>query len=183
MKLVTSENKFVKVWDAEKRDLLVELQTLSPIERCVFSTCNAYILGLEKISSVGFSIWNSATWQKLDIKICLDTCLTCKGSFQITTILSNINDHDTSLFYHFHLPTDEIVVVAGGGLYKDSFIWKSRNCVFIPISSNGLLKIGCSRICACTKIPVFCLPPGPADENKGSRPSLIALQTELLSLY
>ena len=25
--------------------------------------------------------------------------------------------------------------------------------------------------------------PGPADENKGSRPSLIALQTELLLLY
>ena len=45
------------------------------------------------------------------------------------------------------------------------------------------LKIGYSRICACTKIPVFCLPPGPADENKGSRPSLIALQTELLLLY
>ena len=47
----------------------------------------------------------------------------------------------------------------------------------------GNLKIGYSRICACTKIPVFCLPPGPADENKGSRPSLIALQTELLLLY
>ena len=45
------------------------------------------------------------------------------------------------------------------------------------------LKIGYSRICACTKIPVFCLPPGSADENKGSRPSLIALQTELLLLY
>ena len=44
------------------------------------------------------------------------------------------------------------------------------------------LKIGYSRICACTKIPVFCLPPGPADENKGSRPSLTALQTELLLL-
>ena len=37
------------------------------------------------------------------------------------------------------------------------------------------LKIGYSRICACTKIPVFCLLPGPADKNKGSRPSLIAL--------
>ena len=48
---------------------------------------------------------------------------------------------------------------------------------------NDLVKIGYSRICACTKIPVFCLPPGPADENKGSRPSLIALQTELLLLY
>ena len=46
-----------------------------------------------------------------------------------------------------------------------------------------LLKIGYSRICACTKIPVFCLPPGPADENKESRPSLIVLQTELLLLY
>ena len=45
------------------------------------------------------------------------------------------------------------------------------------------LKIGYSRFCACTKIPVFCLPPGPADENKGSRPNLIALQTELLLLY
>ena len=45
-----------------------------------------------------------------------------------------------------------------------------------------ILKIGYSRICACTKIPVFCLPPGPADKNKGSRPSLIALQTELLYL-
>ena len=33
------------------------------------------------------------------------------------------------------------------------------------------------------EVPVFCLPPGPADENKGSRPSLIALQTELLLLY
>ena len=48
---------------------------------------------------------------------------------------------------------------------------------------NYVLKIGYSRICACTKIPVFCLPPGPADENKGSRPSLIVLQTELLLLY
>ena len=50
-------------------------------------------------------------------------------------------------------------------------------------ASKRILKIGYSRICACTKIPVFCLPPGPADENKGSRPSLIALQTELLLLY
>ena len=50
---------------------------------------------------------------------------------------------------------------------------------------NGIahLKIGYSRICACTKMPVFCLLPGPADKNKGSRPSLIALQTELLLLY
>ena len=46
-----------------------------------------------------------------------------------------------------------------------------------------MLKIGYSHICACTKIPAFCLPPGSADENKGSRPSLIALQTELLLLY
>ena len=30
---------------------------------------------------------------------------------------------------------------------------------------------------------MFCLPPGPADENKGARSSLIALQTELLLLY
>ena len=28
-------------------------------------------------------------------------------------------------------------------------------------------------------MPVFCLLSGPADKNKGSRPSLIALQTEL----
>ena len=55
-------------------------------------------------------------------------------------------------------------------------------CPRIPFCS-GTLKIGYSRIYACTKIPVFCLPPGPADENKGSRPSLIALQTELLLLY
>ena len=49
--------------------------------------------------------------------------------------------------------------------------------------SYSHLKIGYSRICACTKISVFCLPPGPPDENKGSHPSLIALQTELLLLY
>ena len=158
MKLVTSKNNFVNVWDVEKRDLLVELQTLSPIERCVFSTCNAYILGLENPSSVGFSIWNSATWQKLDIKICLNTCLTCKGSFQIITIPSNINDRDTSLFYHFHLPTDEIVVVAGGGLYKDSFTWKSRNCVFIPISSNGLLMFDVIKQDVIDRFKIDCLP-------------------------
>ena len=32
-------------------------------------------------------------------------------------------------------------------------------------------------------MPVFCLLPGPADKNKGSRPSRIALQIELLLLY
>ena len=62
------------------------------------------------------------------------------------------------------------------------------NCICIRTLFNStskllhvvviLLKIGYSRICACTKIPVFCL-----DENKGSRPSLIVLQTELLLLY
>ena len=157
MKLVTSENRFVKVWDVEKRNLLVELQTPSPIERCLFSTCNVYILGLEK-HSPGFCIWHATTWQKLDIKICVDSCLTCKGSFQIITIPSNINDRDTSLFYHFHLPTDEIVVVAGGGLYKDSFTWKSRNCVFIPISSNGLLMFDVIKQDVIDRFKIDCLP-------------------------
>ena len=32
-------------------------------------------------------------------------------------------------------------------------------------------------------MPVFCLLSGPADKNRGSRPGLIALQTELLLLY
>ena len=52
--------------------------------------------------------------------------------------------------------------------------------ISLKIMHTIALKIGYSRICACTKIPVFCLPLGSADENKGSRPSLIALQTELL---
>ena len=43
-----------------------------------------------------------------------------------------------------------------------------------------ILKIGYSRICACTKIPVFCLPPSPADENKGSRPSLISVANRVI---
>ena len=60
--------------------------------------------------------------------------------------------------------------------------WLQQTYRFYHVATS-LLKIGYSRICACTKIPVFCLPPGPADENKGSRPSLIALQTELLLLY
>ena len=51
-------------------------------------------------------------------------------------------------------------------------------CKQNPLPARDLtasLKTGYSRICACTKIPVFCLLPGPADKNKGSRPSLIAL--------
>ena len=60
------------------------------------------------------------------------------------------------------------------------FILKHR---FYRVLARQLkLKIGYSRICTCTRIPVFCLLPGPADKNKLSRPSLIASQTELLLL-
>ena len=159
-KLVTFENEFVKVWDVGKRDLLVQLQAPSPIERCLFSTCNAYILGLKKYPSIDFSVWNS-TWQKLDIKICVDTCLTCKSSFQIITMPSNINDHNTSPFYHFHLPTNEIVVAAAGGLCKDSFTWRSRKCIFIPISSYGLLIFDVIKQKVIDRFKIDCLPCDP----------------------
>ena len=50
-------------------------------------------------------------------------------------------------------------------------------------SKRTLLKDRLQSHLRMHEVPVFCLPPGPADENKGSRPSLIALQTELLLLY
>ena len=52
------------------------------------------------------------------------------------------------------------------GLGFSSF--KSFKSIFLK-HIQLFLKIGYSRICACTKIPVFCLPPGPATGGPNAR--------------
>ena len=79
------------------------------------------------------------------------------------------------IFYYFYCNIIHIIILYILYIYYIYFY-----CNVIHVSRNVFKPYSC--ICACTKIAVFCLAPGPSDINNGSHPSLSALQTESLLL-
>lgn len=60
MKLVTSEDDFVKVWDVRKKDLLVKVAVqFDHVYDCVFSSCDIYIIGRVRFLSGILEHWKS----------------------------------------------------------------------------------------------------------------------------
>ena len=125
-KLVTAEENFLKVWNVEKRELLVQVEKRYERFDCYhFSCCNKYIL--ESSLSDTLVVRDSTT---LEVFLTLDQDCSekCPDSYQISYLV-NKNARYTR---HYHLSADEVVVIA----HPDSFTWKNRKCQILSCAST-----------------------------------------------
>ena len=132
-KLVTAEENFLKVWDVEKRELLVQVEERSYFGcRYYFSSCNNYILQLLPSFLV---VRDSATLEKIDYACsgeCLDYCLDECLDSQMMYFVSN----HTRVTTHYHLPADKVVVAITP---VEPFTWKNRRCQMLSRSSTLII--------------------------------------------
>ena len=152
-KLVTAENNFLKVWDVEKRELLVQTEKrYYSLDSCHFSCCNKYIL---EFSTSMFDdrlvVRDSTTLEEfvtLDEAECFEKC---PDSNHITYL---VNEHAMYTRY-YHLSADEVVVIA----YEDSFTWKNRKCKISSCASTLFIYdfINRERV---DRFQIDCLPVG-----------------------
>ena len=107
-KLVTAEENFLKVWDVEKRELLVQIEKrYDTLDRYLFSSCNKYIVEYPLPKVV---VRNSTTLEEfltLD-QVCFEKC---PDSNQMTFLVR-------------HLSTDEVVAIT----IPHTFTWRNRVC-------------------------------------------------------
>ena len=126
-KLVTAEESFLKVWDVEKRELLVQVEKrYKSFHRYYFSCCNKYILESSLINDT-LLVRDSTTLEKF-VTLDQDCSEKCPDSNQIMFLVDG-DDVDTS---HYHLSADEVVVIA----HADSFTWKNRKCQILSCAST-----------------------------------------------
>ena len=127
-KLVTAEEKFLKVWDVEKRELLVQVEKRSDdLDHYYFSSCNKYILDLRLPKVV---VRDSAT---LKVFLTMDhpSCEECLGSNQITYLV----DDRISVTSYYHFSDNEAVGIAPA----EPFTWKNRRCQIWSHSSTLII--------------------------------------------
>ena len=119
-KLVAAEGEFLKVWDVEKRELLVQIMTGSSYGRYYFSSCNKYILQHDSLV-----VRDSTTLKEFQriSEICSQKC---PDSNQIMFLVDDLID--TS---HFHLSTKVVVITPA-----KSFTWKNRRCQVLSFLST-----------------------------------------------
>ena len=116
-KLVTAEKNFLKVWDVEKRELLVQVEKRHDhFDRCYFSSCNKYILDLRLPKVV---VLDSTTLKEF-LTMDHPSCEECLGSNQITYLV----DDRISVTSYYHFSDNEAVEIAP----TESFTWKNRMC-------------------------------------------------------
>ena len=123
-KLVTAEENFLKVWDVEKKELLVQVEKRYDYDRYYFSSCNKYILESNLPKLV---VRNSTTleeFQTLD-QVCSEKC---PYSNQITFLVS----HGPRVTRHYLLSADEVVAITPA----ESFTWRNRKCQILWCSST-----------------------------------------------
>ena len=144
MKLVTSEDDFVKVWDVRKKDLLVKVAVqFDHVYDCVFSSCDIYIIGRVRFryphlpkwpNFVTFSIWDSRTLEKQDNgNIFVDACLT-NDNIQIVSLPFSFSDSNIGIATrHLHLPNGEMVLITNKQC-SEPFTWNGRKCVLLSSS-------------------------------------------------
>ena len=127
-KLVTAEENFLKVWNVEKKELLVQTEKHSGSFHCCyhFSCCNKYIL---ESSRSGRLVVRDSTTLEVFLTLDQDCFEKCPDSgYQITYLVNKYSVCPR----HYHLSADEIVVIAPA----DSFTWKNRKCQILSCAST-----------------------------------------------
>ena len=147
-KLVTAEENFLKVWNVEKRELLVQVEKrYNSFDHYHFSCCNKYIL---ESSPYGTLVRDSTTLEEF-LTLDQDCSEKCPDSYQIT-YLAHKNARYTR---HYHLSADEIVVIA----HADSFNWKNRKCQISSCASTLFIYDFTNRE-RVDRFQIDCLPVG-----------------------
>ena len=124
-KLVTAEENFLKVWNVEKRELLVQTEKrYELLDLYYFSSCNKYILEFNPLKYVVRDSITLEEFQTLD-QVCSKKC---PDSNQIMFLVRQRIEADR----HYHLSTDEVVTVTPG----ESFTWRNRKCRISSCSST-----------------------------------------------
>ena len=126
-KLVTAEENFLKVWNVEKRELLVQVEKhYEPFDRYYFSCCNKYIFESSPYNNT-LVVRDSTTLEELPTlhQDCFDSC---PDSYQTTYLVNKFATYTK----HYHLSADEVVVIA----HADSFTWKNRKCQISSCAST-----------------------------------------------
>ena len=127
-KIVTAEENSLKVWDVEKRELLVQVEEPSDFGCCYyFSSCNNYILQLLWHKLV---VRDSATLEKID-DACSEECLEECLSSQIMYLVSD----RMRVTSHYHLSAEELVAITP----TESFTWRNRRCLILSRSSTLII--------------------------------------------
>ena len=127
-KLVTAEENFLKVWDVEKRELLVQVEKCyDRLDRYYFSSCNNYILQLLPSCLV---VRDSATLEEID-DACPEECLEECLSSQIMYLVSDCIEVPS----HYHLSVEELVAITP----TESFTWRNRRCLILSCSSTLII--------------------------------------------
>ena len=147
-KLVTAEKNFLKVWDVEKRELLVQTEErYDPLYRYYFSSCNKYILEFNPLEYV---VRDSNTLEKVQTldQVCSKKC---PDSNQI--IISVSARIGVTTLYHFSV--DEIVVINPA----ETFTWRNRGCQILSCSST-LIVYDFKNCEVIDRFQIDCLPAG-----------------------
>ena len=145
-KLVTAEENFLKVWDVERKELLVQVEKRSDeFDSYYFSSCNKYILHY----CLSRLVVRDSTTLKEFQTLYRDCSEKCPDSYQISYLV-NKGVTDT---IHYHLSADEVVVIANA----DSFTWKNRKCQILSCASTLFIYdfINCERV---DRFQIDCLP-------------------------
>ena len=148
-KLVTAEEKFLKVWNVEKRELLVQVKKRYVHHRYNFSSCNKYILECSKyeLKLVARDSTTLEEFLTLD-QVCPEKCL---DSSQITFLVS----HRPSVTRHYHLSADDVVAITPA----ESFTWKNRKCQILSCSTTLIVYDVINRE-VIDRFQIDCLPAG-----------------------
>ena len=125
-KLVTVEENFLKVWNVEKRELLVQVEKHYEIFDCYhFSCCNKYILESSLYNRL--VVRDSTTLEEF-VTLDQDCFEKCPDSYQISYLVNK----SVARTRHYHLSAREVVVIANA----DSFTWKNRKCQILSCAST-----------------------------------------------
>ena len=147
-KLVTVEENFLKVWNVEKRELLVQTEKRYSFHRYHFSCCNKYILESSLINTL--VVRDSTTLEEF-LTFDEDCSEKCPDSYQITCLVNK----DNIFTGHHHLSADEVVVIA----HADSFTWKNRKCQISSFASTLFIYDFMNRE-RVDRFQIDCLPVG-----------------------
>ena len=144
-KLVTAEENFLKVWDVEKRELLVQVKKFYYYNLYYFSSCNKYILESNPLKRVVRDSTTLEEFQTLD-QVCSEKC---PDSNQITFLVS----HGPRVLRHYHLSADEVVAITPA----ESFTWRNRKCQILSCSST-LIVYDLINLEVIDRFQIDCLP-------------------------
>ena len=145
-KLVTQGENFLKLWDVERKELLVQVELDSYIY--YFSSCSKYIVGCQSHRD-GLVVRDSTTLKKI-LAIDEPCSEKCPDSYQIIYVV----DRDKRIFTsHYHFSTDKVIVRAP----LESFTWKNRKCQILSCASTLIIHDFINRE-VIDRFQIDCLP-------------------------